>query len=41
MNRRGFPSVQFSDSESVLVKKASMDGSAFIDEFAGTASGGD
>jgi hypothetical protein len=41
MNRGGFPRGGFSDSESVLVKEASMDGSASIDRFAPTSCGGD
>jgi len=39
--RKGFPRGGFSDSESVLVKEASMDGSAFIVGFACPASCGD
>ena len=38
---RGFPSGVISDSESVLVKEAGMDGSTFIVGFALTAFGGD
>lgn len=34
LNLRGFPSGVISDSESVLVKEASMDGSTFIDGLA-------
>ena len=41
LNRKGFPRGGFSDSESVLVKEASMDGSAFIVGFACPASCGD
>jgi hypothetical protein len=39
MNREGFPRARFSDSESMLVKEAGMDGSSFIDGFACPASG--
>ena len=38
---RGFPSGVTSDSESVLVKEAGMDGSTFIVGFACSAFGGD
>lgn len=41
LNRKGFPRDGFSDSASVLVKEASMDGSAFIVGFACSASCGD
>ena len=41
LNHKGFPRGGFSDSESVLVKEASMDGSAFIVGFACPASCGD
>lgn len=39
MNREGFPRAGFSDSESMLVKEAGMDGSSLIDGFACAASG--
>jgi hypothetical protein len=41
MNVEGFPSRLISDSGSVLVKEAGMDGPTFIDGFARTAFGGD